>query len=161
MDTVSRCTSYLLDWQGQRVCEALFFLWVVFLCVLTCLVFLMDGISFLIFICLFTILCPFEIREFVRRKVDHGGQIVLWYWQHATNLTRATVFVVCMSSARVLHFSFDKTPSLEELTLAITSRLEMGWPVLKKTQLWNYSKIESQYGNQYNNVENHHNVPKV
>jgi hypothetical protein len=28
--------------------------------------------------------------------------IVLWYCQHATNLTRATVFVVCMSSTRVL-----------------------------------------------------------
>jgi hypothetical protein len=44
---------------------------------------------------LFTILCPFEIRESIRRKVDHEGQIVLWYWQHATNLARATVFLVC------------------------------------------------------------------
>ncbi len=24
-------------------------------------------------------------RESIRQKVDHGGQIVLWYWQHATN----------------------------------------------------------------------------
>jgi hypothetical protein len=41
---------------------------------------------------LFTILRPFGIRESIRRKVDHGGQIVLWYWQHATNLARATMF---------------------------------------------------------------------
>ncbi len=41
-------------------------------------------------------------RESVRRKVNHGGQIVLWYWQHATNLARAIMFVVCMSSSRVL-----------------------------------------------------------
>jgi hypothetical protein len=54
------------------------------------------------FIVLFTILRPFETRESIRRKVYHGGQIVLWYWQHATNSARATVFVVCMSSARVL-----------------------------------------------------------
>jgi hypothetical protein len=36
-------------------------------------------------------------RESIRRKVDHGGQIVLWYWQHATNLAR-----VSMSLARML-----------------------------------------------------------
>jgi len=35
------------------------------------------------YICLlFTILCPFGTRESIRRKVDHGGQIVLWDWQH-------------------------------------------------------------------------------
>ncbi len=34
---------------------------------------------------LFTILCPFGTREFIRQKVDHEEQIVLWYWQHATN----------------------------------------------------------------------------
>jgi hypothetical protein len=56
---------------------------------------------------LFTILCPFGTRESIRRKVGHGGQIVLWYWQHATNLARATVFVVCMSSARVLVFTHE------------------------------------------------------
>jgi hypothetical protein len=33
----------------------------------------------------------------MRRKVDHGGQIVLWYWQQATNLAK-----VIVSSARVL-----------------------------------------------------------
>jgi hypothetical protein len=62
------------------------------------------GIGGKIIVCclLFTILCPFGTRESIRQKVDHGGQIVLWYWQHATNLARATVFVVCMSSARVL-----------------------------------------------------------
>jgi len=30
---------------------------------------------------LFTILRPFGTRESIRRKVDHGGQIVLWYTQ--------------------------------------------------------------------------------
>jgi len=51
---------------------------------------------------LFTILHSFGTRESIRRKVDHGGQIVLWYWQHATNLARATVFIVYMSPVRVL-----------------------------------------------------------
>jgi hypothetical protein len=51
---------------------------------------------------LFTILRPFRTKESIRRKVDHRGQIVLWYWQHATNLVRATMFIVCMSLARVL-----------------------------------------------------------
>jgi hypothetical protein len=32
---------------------------------------------------LFTILHPFGTRESIRRKVDDGGQIVLWYWQNA------------------------------------------------------------------------------
>jgi hypothetical protein len=54
------------------------------------------------FCLLLTILRPFGTRESIRRKIDHGGQIVLWYWQHATNLARATVFVVCKSLARVL-----------------------------------------------------------
>ncbi len=54
---------------------------------------------------MFTILHPFETRESIRRKVDHEGQIALWYWQHVTNLARATVFVVCMSSARVLVYT--------------------------------------------------------
>jgi hypothetical protein len=50
---------------------------------------------------LFTILPPFGIRKSIKWKVNHGGQIVLWYRQHATNLAK-TMFVVCMSSARVL-----------------------------------------------------------
>ncbi len=50
----------------------------------------------------FTILHLFGTREFIRQKVDHGGQIVLWYWQHATNLAKATMFVVYMSSTRML-----------------------------------------------------------
>jgi hypothetical protein len=33
---------------------------------------------------------------------SHGGQIVLSYWQHVTNMTRATVFRVYMSLTRVL-----------------------------------------------------------
>jgi hypothetical protein len=48
------------------------------------------------------LLIVYKFRESIRRKVDHGGQIVLWYWQHVINLTRVTVFVVCMSPARVL-----------------------------------------------------------
>ncbi len=51
---------------------------------------------------LFTILRLFGTRESIRQKVDHGGQIDLWYWQHATNLAKATMFVVCMRLARVL-----------------------------------------------------------
>jgi hypothetical protein len=34
----------------------------------------------------------------MRRKVDHGGQIVIWYWQQATNLAK----VIVSSAARVL-----------------------------------------------------------
>jgi hypothetical protein len=45
---------------------------------------------------LFTILRPFETRESITRKTDHGGRIVLWYWQHATNLARVIMFVVKM-----------------------------------------------------------------
>jgi hypothetical protein len=51
---------------------------------------------------LFTILRPFGTKKSIRRKVDHRGQIVLWYWQHVTNLARVIVFVVCMSSTKVL-----------------------------------------------------------
>jgi hypothetical protein len=29
---------------------------------------------------LFTILCPFGTKESIRQKVDHGGQIVIWYY---------------------------------------------------------------------------------
>jgi hypothetical protein len=35
--------------------------------------------SKLIYCLLFTILRPFGSKESIRRKVDHGGQIVLWY----------------------------------------------------------------------------------
>ncbi len=38
---------------------------------------------------MFTILRPFGTRESIRQKADHHeGQIVLWYWQHATNLAK-------------------------------------------------------------------------
>jgi hypothetical protein len=40
------------------------------------------------YVFMFTILRPFGTRESIRQKADHGGQIVHWYWQHATNLTR-------------------------------------------------------------------------
>jgi hypothetical protein len=43
-----------------------------------------NIVSYLLFI----ILHLFETRESIRRKVDHGGQIVLWYWQHVINLAR-------------------------------------------------------------------------
>jgi hypothetical protein len=59
-------------------------------------------ILFIIYCLLFTILRPFGTRESIKRKVDHGGQIVLWYCQHATNLAKATVFVVYMILARML-----------------------------------------------------------
>ncbi len=49
----------------------------------------------------FIILRLFGTRESIRRKVDHGGQIVLWYWQR-TNLAKATMFVVCMSSRMLM-----------------------------------------------------------
>ncbi len=44
-----------------------------------------QTVSVLLYCLLFTILRPCGTRESIRRKVDHGGQIVLWYWQHATN----------------------------------------------------------------------------
>jgi hypothetical protein len=73
-----------------------------------------------ILVCLlFTILHSFGIRESIRQKVDHGGQIVLWYWQHATNLAKATVFIVCMSSARVLVWVKGKVEQKHSLTFCV------------------------------------------
>ncbi len=60
------------------------------------------SLGILFYCLLFVILGPFGTRESIRRKVNHRGQIVLQYWQHATNLIRATVFIVCMSSTRML-----------------------------------------------------------
>jgi len=72
------------------------------------------------FICLlFTILRPFGIREYIKQKVDHGGQIVLWYWQHATNLVKVTVFVVCMSLIRVLVWVRGKAEQKYSLTFYV------------------------------------------
>jgi len=68
---------------------------------------------------LFTILRPFGTRKSIRQKVDHGGQIVLWYWQHATNLIEATVFVVCMSSARVFVWVRGKVEQKRSLTFCV------------------------------------------
>jgi hypothetical protein len=68
---------------------------------------------------LFTILCPFETKVSIRWKVDHGRQIVLWYWQHVTNLARATVFVICMSLARVLVWVRGRAKQRRSLTLYV------------------------------------------
>jgi len=76
-----------------------------------------------LFVCLFTILRPFGTRESIRQKVDHGGQIVLWYWQHATNLARATVFVVYMSSARVLVWVRGRVEQKCSLTFGVFGQI--------------------------------------
>jgi hypothetical protein len=74
-------------------------------------------------ILLFTILLPFGTRESIRRKVDHGRQIVLWYWQHATNLARATVFVVYMSSTRVLVWVKGRVEQKHSLTFYVFGQI--------------------------------------
>jgi hypothetical protein len=61
----------------------------------------------------------FGTRESIKCKVDHGGQIVLWYWQHATNLARATVFVVYMSSTKVLMWMKGKAEQKHSLTFYV------------------------------------------
>ncbi len=68
---------------------------------------------------LFTILHPFGTRESIRRKVDCGGQIVLWYWQHATNFARATVFIVYMSATRMLVWVRGRAEQKRSLTFYI------------------------------------------
>jgi len=83
---------------------------------------LLFWIFFQIGTCLlFTILRPFGTRESIIRKVDHGGQIVLW--QHATNLARATVFVVCMSSARVLVWVRGRVEQKRSLTFCVFGQI--------------------------------------
>jgi len=72
-----------------------------------------------IYYLLFTILHPFGTRESIRQKVDHGGQIVLCYWPHATNLVRAIVFVVCMSSLRVLVWMRGRVEQKRSLTFYV------------------------------------------
>jgi hypothetical protein len=72
---------------------------------------------------LFTILRPFGTRKSIRRKVDHRGQIVLWYWQHATNLARATVFVVCMNSTKVLVWVRGRVEQKHSLTFCVFGRI--------------------------------------
>jgi nicotinamide riboside transporter PnuC len=82
-------------------------------------VFLSLITHFKSFCLLFTILHPFETRESIRRKVNHGGQIVLWYWQHATNLVKAIVFVACMSLARVLVWVRGRAEQKRSLTFCV------------------------------------------
>ncbi len=72
---------------------------------------------------LFTILRPFGTKESIGRKVDHGGQIVLWYWQHATNLAKATMFVVCTSSARVLMWVRGRVKQKRSLTFCVFGQI--------------------------------------
>ncbi len=75
---------------------------------------------FLYPICLlFIILHPVGTRESIRWKVDHGGQIVLWYEQHATNLVRATMFVVCMSSTRMIVWVKGRVEQMRSLTFYV------------------------------------------
>ncbi len=76
-----------------------------------------------IYCLLFTILCPFGTRESIKRKVDHGGQIGFWYWQHATNLARATVFVVCMSSTRVFVWVRGRVEQKRSLTFCVFGQI--------------------------------------
>jgi hypothetical protein len=73
----------------------------------------------MVYCLLFLILRMFGTRESIRWKVDHVGQIVLWYWQHATNLAKATMFVVCMSSARVLMWVRGKAKQKCSLTFCV------------------------------------------
>jgi hypothetical protein len=68
---------------------------------------------------LFTILRPFGTRESIRRKVDHGRQIVFWYWQHATNLAEAIMFIVYMNSRRVFMWVRGKAEQKHSLTFCV------------------------------------------
>jgi len=62
-------------------------------------------------------------RESIRWKVDHGGQIIFWYWQHATNLAKATVFVICMSSAKVLVWVRGRVEQKHSLTFCVFGQI--------------------------------------
>ncbi len=68
---------------------------------------------------LFIILHMFGTRKSIRQKVDHGGQIILWYWQHSTNLARVIVFVICMNSTRVLMWVGGKVEHNRSLTFYV------------------------------------------
>jgi hypothetical protein len=68
---------------------------------------------------LFTILHPFGTRESIRGKVDHERQIILWYWQHVTNLAKVTMFIVYMSSARVLVWVRGRAEQKRSLTFCV------------------------------------------
>jgi len=81
-------------------------------------------VSVYLFVCLFTILHPFGTRESITQKVDHGGQIVFLYWQHATNLAKATVFVVYRSSARMLMWVKGKAKQKHSLTFYVFGQIK-------------------------------------
>jgi hypothetical protein len=68
---------------------------------------------------LFTILRLFGTKKSIRWKVDHGGQIVFWYLQHATNLAKATMFVVSMSSIGLLVWVRGKAEQKRSLTFCV------------------------------------------
>ncbi len=76
-------------------------------------------VSFSKYYLLFTILRPFGTKKSIRRKVDHGGQILLWYWQHATNLAKVIVFIVYMSSARVFMWVRGRAEQKRSLTFCV------------------------------------------
>jgi hypothetical protein len=72
------------------------------------------------FICLlFTILHPFRTTEPIKRKVDHGGHIILYYWQHATNLAKVTMFIIYMSPARMFVWVRGKAKQKHSLTFCV------------------------------------------
>jgi hypothetical protein len=73
---------------------------------------------------LFIILRPFGTRDSIKQKVDHGGQILLLYWQHATNLARAIVFVVYMSSTRVQVWVRGKGEQKCSLTFCVFGQIK-------------------------------------
>jgi len=68
---------------------------------------------------LFTILCSFGTKESIKLKVDCGEQTVFWYSQHAINLVRMIVFVVCMSLTRVLVWVRGKVEQKRFLTFCV------------------------------------------
>ncbi len=84
---------------------------------------LKSFISQSIYCILLKILRSFWTREFIRWNVDHGGKIVLWYCQHATNLAKATVFVVCMSSARMLVWVRGRVEQKRSLTFYVFGQI--------------------------------------
>ncbi len=58
-------------------------------------------------------------KKSIRQKVDHGGQIVLWYQQHATNLAKATMFIVYMSPTRMLVWVRGRAEQKHSLTFYV------------------------------------------
>jgi hypothetical protein len=66
-----------------------------------------------------TILHPFQTRKSIRRKADHGGQIVLTTGSMSQNLAKVTMFVVCMSSTRMLMWVRSRAKQKHSLTFCV------------------------------------------